>query len=369
MSNYGGYDSGAEDAGLSAEEMTSETAGGDTAQDESVSDQYSSFESGFNAAAALNNTVAAGNKTASTMGGKSALDPSYQSDFASGRGPMVGPIRSHGKDGWGWRSLTHDGEKSMNYQQQLSNVAGQSVKDMTTYGEDRDKEGKLSPLGSYDPTKIKTGTGLEERTKTVPGKKEYDTLNPNYKSGLDRFLDFTDYKQAGKDRDEHGEFYQAGFQANIPTHSGGLTVGSYAPKTRDPKDPDGLVQGQQYPSSIPNPGASRTGLPFDMAYSVANHPLGRWSSGPEKAAALAQQFMPMGIGTVVGGLRTLGYMGTGEGPPAQPTEDIDYPQKRLIPKVTARKTAFADGSGSGSGGPTRSQMRSWRGQGRTGGGY
>jgi len=70
MANYGGYDSGAEDAGLSAADQDPGTAGGDTSEDGAVSEMYSNFAVNFNNQAKANGT------NPGTKGGtESALAP------------------------------------------------------------------------------------------------------------------------------------------------------------------------------------------------------------------------------------------------------------------------------------------------------
>ena len=56
MANYGGYDSGAEDAGLSAADQDPGTAGGDTSEDGAVSEMYSNFAANFNNQTKANGT-------------------------------------------------------------------------------------------------------------------------------------------------------------------------------------------------------------------------------------------------------------------------------------------------------------------------
>ena len=289
------YGSDAEDEGLDAGDMDPDSAGGDTEQDEATSQQYSNFEAGFNAASALNNTTAAGNKTASTVGGKSALDPSYQSDFATGKYDPTG---------------------------------GGASKTPGTFS----SEAKDAIALANREAAINRARGYQETDPMAATPQEADNIFGNI---------FGMKAPHAADRDKFGEFNQAAFAANI--------------------------------NDIENPTAARKGLPAEIAFSIAGNPFSRWSSTTEKVGAGLSHIVP--FGGVISTLNALGLMSEKGIQPGKPTQDVESEpggpirQQRLNPRVTARKTKFADSSGSGSGSATRSQMRGWRRQGRTGGGY
>jgi len=302
------YGSDAEDEGLGAGDMDPGTAGGDTEQDEATSQQYSTFEAGFNAASALNNTTAAGNKTAGAMGGKKStlsgvdtFEPAGKG-YSAPRGPIAwGPMQ-------GPLSGAVTGTRAINQQQALSQKAATTVGNMQASQQQGDP--------------------------TAATPQDADNI----------FGDIFGMKSPhAADRDRFGEFNQAGFAANI--------------------------------NNIENPTAARKGLPADMAFSIAGNPFSRWSSTEEKIGAAISHVVP--FGGVFSTLNALGLMSDKGLQPGLPTQDIEAEpggptrprQQRLNPRVTARKTKFADSSGSGGGGATRSQTRGWRRQGRTGGGY
>lgn len=234
----------------------------------------------------------------------------------------------------------------------LSNTGGSSLKGGSTFGGAKGSTGNkdfvsdfapspYDPTGGGAPKQLEQGSPLSARADNelvlqakalardrALGFQQKDSMAATPQDDDGFFGLFGGKTKAASDRANFGEFYQAGFAKNI--------------------------------NDIENPTAARKGLPFDIAYNVANNPFGRFSSGEEKIAAGIQAAMPFGIGTIIGGLRTYGYMsdkGIGPGAPAQPTDDVTPPPKITraykAPKV---KTTTASNK-TGLNVPTRAQLR------------
>ena len=217
------YGSDAEDEGLGASDMDPGTAGGDTEQDDAVSDQYSAFESGFNAAAA--NTAGSSLKSTplgigSQKGSVTSKGGKYSSDFA---------------------------EKAYD---PTINTSAKSAK-------------AQNDLARGIAATAQVNKAAAQQYATLPNEGFFESI-------------FRDPKQAGKDTDEYGEFYQAAFSKNI--------------------------------NNIENLNAARSNLPAGIAFDVAMNPFGRFSSTGEKLGAALQSAIPGG--SIIGIGRALSMMGT-----------------------------------------------------------